>query len=259
MDAWDLAMQRAAEYQIFGRPLMPGEVVMSPREAHAAAQKRYQPASTPAWNYLSQGRPPTAIELAQILREQTARRAEENYVNHADRIVADEMRNRGAQLEAKAKMVMADHLTAALSDSADGTVITFDKRYDHSPGKKFTYAAIKVGGNWFATGKIQGGGLESGMEWFTFATFLVSGSPATNVKLLSEAAVIDGDEVKEIAKAQFPADAPAGEVFPGAPDVAVHDAVTVDNSGLIASDEDAIRARDQRDAGATYLGIDSEQ
>lgn len=149
-------------------------------------------------------------------------------MNHADRLVAEEMRDRGARLEAKAKMVLADHLTAALSDSADGTVITFDKRYDHSPGKVFSYAAIKAGGNWFATGKIQGGGLEAGMEWFTFATFLVSGSPATNLKLLTEAAVIDGDEVKEITTAQFPADAPKGETFPGAPDVAVHDAVTVD-------------------------------
>lgn len=238
MDAWDLAMQRAAEYQMFGRPLMPGEVsYATQRVANGFAT------AAPSRGLYS------AIEHAKQLRDQIARNAEETYMNHADRLVADEMRNRGAQLEAKAKMVLADHLTAALSDSADGTVITFDKRYDHSPGKKFTYAAIKVGGNWFATGKIQGGGLESGMEWFTFATFLVSGSPATNVKLLSEAAVIDGDEVKEIAKAQFPADAPASEVFPGAPDVAVHDAVTVEET----------RARDQRDAGATYLGIDSEQ
>lgn len=76
---------------------------------------------------------------------------------HLDRIIEDKERELAALYDRQQR---AEQIATMYGpdDFADGTVITWKRRFDASPGEPvYSYAAIKVGDLWFTTGMYQSG------------------------------------------------------------------------------------------------------
>ena len=124
---------------------------------------------------LRQSRP----DLSHLARDFTAALGgEPEATASADARFKELMTKESVEDAAQQKLSMAKALTAKWGDIEDGAILMFRKT---AGDFEATYVALKVNDKWYLTGTDRGTTSKRPWDWKTFVTWLISGTPTTDL------------------------------------------------------------------------------
>lgn len=114
------------------------------------------------------------------------KKMESSVLSKADQMFQEEMKTRGALAETKAKLKLADDLTAVVSAMPNGAVVRFTKAFE-GRDIDYGYVAMRAGGRWYLSHDSMNKTQHPSYNDTEFVTWLVTGKSTTELIRMQDA------------------------------------------------------------------------